>query len=253
MILPPVAACPATDATGTMAAIAVMPADKVVGAGTATPAYRWLGGEVTSTAATGVVIPCAFQPIVGIAQGCRPIGPFRRVTSSRGNVVAKLDGRPAFESFAATARPLLDDLKQVAQSIFVAIGDPEEPGAERFIVRGLLGFDADRGLIAVSEPLAEGTQLRFAVRDPYAARESLRTMLCGVKARLGDRRPRFGLYFNCAGRGRALFGVDGHDVAFISEALGTFPLAGAYVGGELGPVAGATRLLLFSGVLAVVP
>jgi small ligand-binding sensory domain FIST len=91
------------------------------------------------------------------------------------------------------------------------------------------------------------------VRDAGAARADLcRTV--EVVARGRERRPpRLGFYFCCAGRGRALFGVEDHDPAYIHAHLGQFPLVGFFGGGEIGPGRGAARLHLFSGVLALVP
>jgi small ligand-binding sensory domain FIST len=188
------------------------------------------------------------ETLVDVAQGCRPIGAPLTVTASRGNVVATLDGRSAFDAFAERARPLLADLRLAAQTVFMAL-----PAGDGYVIRGLLGFEPDRGLLALSEPVPEGTRVQFALRESYAGRENLCEMVARLKDRLGARRPRFGLYFNCAGRGRALYGVEDHDIAYIQGSLGEFPLVGFFGGGELGPAArGRTRLHLFSGVLAVV-
>ena len=211
------------------------------------PAFRWLDGEVVGRGAVGIVLQLESEPVIGFTQGCKPIGPLLTVTGADGNVLKSLDGKPAFEVFAEQARPLLDDLPQAAQRIFLA-----RSVDDGFVVRGFLGFDKERGLLAVSEPMPEGTQVRFALRDAYAARESLRAMIEDTKRRLAGRTPRYGLYFNCAGRGRSLFGVEDHDAAFIHDALGDFPLIGIFGGGEIGPVGKVSRMHLFAGVLAVV-
>lgn len=64
--------------------------------------------------------------------------------------------------------------------------------------------------------------------------------------------PAFGLYFNCCGRGRGLYGQPGVDTALLRAYLGAVPVAGLFTGLELAPVAGLNRLQLFSGVLALV-
>lgn len=226
------------------------------------PAYRFLDGEISSHGAAGLVIAAPAEPLVGVAHGCRPVSPVMTVTSARGNVIATLDHRPAFEAFASVARPLLDDLPRAAQTVFLAVPAAAHSHDQRaddrwddtgFVVRGLLRFDPERGLLASSEPLADGTPVRFVLRDAVAARAELHRVLDDLVRRLDGRTPRFGLYFDCAGRGRALFGVDDHDVSFVQSALGRFPLCGMFGGGEIGPLRGACRLNLFSGVLALVP
>jgi small ligand-binding sensory domain FIST len=231
--------------TAVAGAIAVGPAG-------AFPAYRWLDGEISAQGVTGVIVRGSAAPIVEVTQGAHAVGAPLTVTEASGKVVAGLDGRSAFEVFAERARPLLGGedgehgLRRAAQTLFLAV---PRAGDHGHAIRGILQFDPDRGLLALSEPVEEGTRVAFAVRDAQAARDDLRRTLARVKERLEGRPPRFGVYFACAGRGRALFGVDDHDVSFIQGSLGAFPLIGMFGGGELE----ATRMHLFAGVLAVVP
>jgi small ligand-binding sensory domain FIST len=220
------------------------------------PAYRWLDGELAATGLAGLLV--GSPAVVGVTQACQPVGPVHEVTRASGRVIAEIDGRPAFEVFADRARPLLDDLGLAAQSILLAVPhDPEDSAVTvGFVVRGILQFDPDRGLLAVSSPLGEGMHFRFAVRDPWAARADLRRMVDDVERRLESRRPRLGFYFNGAGRGRSLYGIESHDIAFLRSSLGDMPLIGLFTGGEIGPAgvrASSSRLHLFSGVLAVIP
>ncbi len=225
----------------------------VVGKAGVRPAYRWHQAEVFAGGFCGLHVSGARAPLVGVAQGCKPIGAALTVTEARGNVIAELDGRPAFAAFAEVARPLLSDLPRAAQTLFLAIPDGNGDVEDAYVVRGILQFEPEAGLLAVSEPIAEGTRIRFALREAYAARENLRKMIERMAGELAGKPPRLGVYFNCAGRGKALFGVDDHDVSFIQGALGAFPLVGMFGGGELAPGRAAPRLQLFSGVLALIP
>jgi small ligand-binding sensory domain FIST len=219
------------------------------------PAHRWLDGEVSAAGTAGLLL-AGVEPTVAVTRGLRALGPVHRVTAARGQVIATLDGRPAFEVFAERARPLLDDLPRAAQSVFVAVGEPgdeRDPIEEHYALRGLLRFDPERGLLAVSEAVPEGTRVRFAMREPHAARQDLVRTVAAVSRQCAA--PRFGFYFCCAGRGRGLFGVDDHDVAYIHAHLGAFPLVGFFGGGEIGPgrPGRPSRMHLFAGVLALVP
>jgi len=62
----------------------------------------------------------------------------------------------------------------------------------------------------------------------------------------------FGLYFDCASRGSGLYNIPGHDAAYIRQYLGPVPVAGFFTGFEIGPLADATGLLQYSGVLALI-
>ena len=77
-------------------------------------------------------------------------------------------------------------------------------------------------------------------------------MLQRQAAQLGGRKPQLGLYFNCCARGPSLYGLQGIDTAYIRNALGDFPLIGFCGNFELGPLGNASRLLAYTGVLALI-
>jgi small ligand-binding sensory domain FIST len=218
-----------------------------VAGGPGAPLPRFIDETIAMSRPAGLLLGRPGEVAVGLAQGCQPIGPRLTVTASRGNVVETLDGGPAFEAFAERARPLLHDLPRAAQTIFLAID--EEPD---WVVRGIVAFDPEKGLLAASAPVPVGTRLRFAIRDGATARDSLRAMLEDVRHRLG-RAPSLALWFGSAGRGRSLFNVPGHDVAFLRDALGPLPLVGLIGGSEIAPSlpGGRARLHIFSGVLVL--
>jgi small ligand-binding sensory domain FIST len=218
------------------------------------PSYRWLDGVTTTHGVAGLVVPSARpdDALVSVASGCRLIGAIRTVTKAEGNVVSRLDQQSAFDAFAVHARPLLDDLPRAAQTLFLALplssARREDPFADGHRLCGVLKFDPERGLLALTGDVPVGTPVRFALRDAASARENLSGMMEDVKRRLGDRRPKWGLYLCSAGRGHDLYGVRDHDVSYLQGALGEFPLAGMFGGGELC----RDGLQLFSGVLALV-
>jgi small ligand-binding sensory domain FIST len=60
------------------------------------------------------------------------------------------------------------------------------------------------------------------------------------------------LYFDCVSRGSGLYNMPGHDSAYIRQYLGPIPVAGFFTGFEIGPLADATGLLQYTGVLALI-
>ena len=64
--------------------------------------------------------------------------------------------------------------------------------------------------------------------------------------------PPFGLYFDCISRGSGLYNLPDHDSAYIGQQLGTVPITGLFTGFEIGPLAGSTGVLQYTGVLALV-
>ena len=139
--------------------------------------------------------------------------------------------------------------------VFAGWPGPRQVGrsARRLFVRNLVGADQSSGALAVAERVRVGQTVQFQIRDAEASREDLRGMLDEVATRLGERRPAFGCYFNCAGRGRGLFGVPDHDVTLIRERLGEFPLIGFFGNGEFAPIGRRNFFHNYTGALVVFP
>ncbi|HZO42684.1 MAG TPA: FIST C-terminal domain-containing protein, partial [Methylomirabilota bacterium] len=116
-----------------------------------------------------------------------------------------------------------------------------------------VGADRSSGALAVAERVRVGQTLQFQIRDARASRQDLGEMLDELVERLNGRRPAFGCYFNCAGRGRGLFGVADHDVSLIRERLGEFPLAGFFGNGEFAPIGRRNFFHNYTGALVIFP
>jgi small ligand-binding sensory domain FIST len=129
----------------------------------------------------------------------------------------------------------------------VAVGARRLPGTQP------AGIDKDSGAVAVAGEVRVGQTIQFQIRDTEAARRDLEAMLARVAERLGDRPAALGVYFNCAGRGRELYGVPDHDVALIRTRPAGRPLIGVFGNGEFAPVGGANFFHAFTGVLVVLP
>ncbi len=216
--------------------------------------FQFCGDAVSSNSVAGMLLSGEFGLDLGASLACAQIGPIHQVTKVRGNVIAGLDGRPAYEVFAEAAGPLAGDLPRARAFVFAGI--PLDPKAERlergrYLVRNIVGASAEHGVIAIAHCPREGDRLGFTLRDAERAREDLKIMLAEMGARPGAR-PAFGLYFDCAARGAGLYNLPGHDTAYIRRYLGPAPIAGFFAGFEIGPLDGATAMLQYSGVLVLV-
>jgi small ligand-binding sensory domain FIST len=205
-----------------------------------------------SVAALGLYGPLRME--VGITQSCCAVGEPHFITQAREQVLVDLDGRPALHAFIEQGRALgLESMQQAAQELL--FGFPLDSAQPQFVgeaclVRQLAGFDqATHGLV-VPYPLRAQTTMGFMHRNPATAEQDLSRMVDGVARRL-DGPPDFGLYFDCAARGRGLYGRPGVDVAAIHQRLGPFPLAGMFGGFELATALGEPRLYTYTGVLAL--
>jgi small ligand-binding sensory domain FIST len=194
-------------------------------------------------------------PLIGVAQGCTPIGEPYVITQAEGNVIRQIGGRPALAVLRAAIEALPDGPARAARAgIFAGLAmDPAKSPLERgdFLVRNLLGADPAGGAMAVAAPVRVGQTIQFQLRDAAASREDLMATLQGLAGRLSGRRPAFGCYFNCAGRGTGLYGEPDHDVTLIRKYLGAFPLAGFFGNGEFAPIGRRNHFHTYTGVLVV--
>lgn len=214
--------------------------------------FQFCGDAVANNSVSGMLLSGDFDLTIASSLACAPIGPPHRVTAARDNIILGLDGRPAYEVFAATAGPLARDLRRALAFVFLAVPhDPAQADFRRgsYVARNIVGASAEHGALAVAHTPKVGDIVSLALRDAERARADLKAMLEDLR---DGPVPCFGLYFDCVSRGAGLYDLPGHDPAYIRQYLGRFPLAGFFTGFEIGPAGAAPAVLQYSGVLALV-
>jgi small ligand-binding sensory domain FIST len=240
---------------GLVEAVGPVPVLGAVAAGLGEP-VELCNTETLSGGLAGVAVSGP-APLIGVAQGCTPIGEPYVVTRAERNVVHQIAGRPALDVLREAMRTVENAEERIPRAgIFAGLAmDPAKSPLERgdFLVRNLMGVDPRSGAIAVAELVRVGQTIQFQLRDAAASREDLHATLASLRGRLEGRRPAFGCYFNCAGRGQGLYAEPDHDVTAIRNALGEFPLAGFFGNGELAPVGRQNFLHTYTGALLLIP
>jgi small ligand-binding sensory domain FIST len=205
-----------------------------------------VAGQVVRGGLSGVMLSAAIGVATGLSQGCTPIGPLRRISAARDNIVLEIDDRPALDVFKEDIGDILARrLERVAGYIHVALPVAASDTGD-YLVRNLIGIDVERGWLAVGERVATGDSLIFVRRDRDAAEQDLVRMLGALKRRIAMP-PRGGIYFSCIARGPSLFGPHSEELAILRRELGDFPLVGMFCNGEISN----NRLYGYTGVLAL--
>ena len=206
------------------------------------------GDTASSGAVAGALIEGDVSATVGVAHAVRRVSPVHTVTKVQGNWALELDGRPAYEKFAAVVpAPLLEDPRRALAVVLAGLPVSDDD----FVSRHLVGLDVQHGAVAVASHLAVGQELFFGVRDPSGARDDLQRVLARQSAAWSARPAAGALYINCVGRGRSFYGLPGLDTAYIRQQLGPLPVAGFFSGAEFAPGAGVSQLHQYTGVLAM--
>ena len=199
-----------------------------------------------------------------VAQGCRPIGKPMKITKCHRNILIELDKRRALEVLSELFESADDSEKQLIKTSLLLglVTDPfkeGEPKTGDFLIRNLMGMDAEKGVLAISAMLREGQTVQFHLRDAQAASSDLDAMLRrysteNLNALNGESLPppaRGALLFSCLGRGKHLYGRADHDTEAFLAQVGDIPLAGFFCNGEIGPVAGATHIHGFTSCFGI--
>lgn len=207
-----------------------------------------LDGESYRGGLVGVALAGDVQGSPLVAQGARPVGPLWTVTEGAGNVVRAVDGEPVIEAFeravAAMSRHERELFRRTA--LVGVLPAPVEGRALRpgeVLMRPIVGLSRKHGVLAVGEELPEGARLQLHVRDRSSAVVELGELV-SEEQRRSERvgAPCAAVVYSCLGRGEGLFGEPNHDSQVLREAFPGAALVGFFCNGEIGPVAGQTRV-----------
>lgn len=206
--------------------------------------------QIANAVVSGGISGAVFSEDVAIAtrltQGCTPTEPIHEITDAEGNLIYRIDGRPALEVFRqAVPESLREDLRRATQVVLAGLPIRGRDAGD-FVVRHVVALDPRSGVIAINEPVERGQSLRWCRRDSSAAIQDMRRMLAAIREQ-ADGRARGALYFSCLARGSNAFEADDTEVALIREALGEIPLAGFFCSGEISH----DRLYAYTGVLTL--
>ena len=205
---------------------------------------------------------CAEEGVVGIvleglplsaivSQGARPVGPELVVTAAERNLVIELAGRPALERVQQVVEELaLTDQLLLENGLLIGlVVDENRPDYDvgDFLVRGVLGGDAETGALVIGDIPRVGQTVRLHVRDAESASRELDALLAQQEHDTSSA----ALLFACNGRGRNMFAEADHDAAAVARLLGSDAVAGCFCQGELGPVSGRTFVHGFTASVAL--
>ncbi|VAW97729.1 hypothetical protein MNBD_GAMMA23-611 [hydrothermal vent metagenome] len=208
--------------------------------------YQYADG-ITEGGLSGVIFNHTGNIMTGLSQGCSPISDTFTLTDCEHHMALSIDNRPALDVFKENIGEILArDIDRAAGYIFA--GFPVQ-GSDTgdYLVRNIIGIDADNHFIAIADDLKPGTPIMFCKRDSQTAIDDLKRMLTTLKDRLQGKKPKGALYISCLGRGQHMFGDVSSEMKYITDVLGDIPTIGFYANGEIA----GQRLYGFTGVLTL--
>jgi hypothetical protein len=201
-----------------------------------TPTYQFCDDVVVSDGLAVLLLsgPVKFSTAVGT--GWRTIGPVGTVTRSQYGAIHEVDGLPAIDFLAR----YLDVTGPAAYGNPLSV---REVGTDESYLRAISGSDPATGsvLLAGSIPVGAAVQLTTADIDQILSgtRDALERASAAFPA---GSVPEAGIIFSCAVRKFLLGSRTQVEAQLARSELGpTFPMAGMYCFGEIGPVRGAAN------------
>lgn len=217
--------------------------------------YGWHDEEIKESGVAGMLLTGAFHTEIGVAQGCQPIGRPLEITRAEGNVIYEVSGNPALGRLQGALQSLTaEDLRQSGRVVFIGIAmDKENPTPRRgdFLVRNLVGYDKESGAIAVSEGVSEGQLIQFHLRNSFSADKEIQEIVLDLHERTREHPPVFGMYFNCLGRGKGLYGKPNHDIQIVKQRFPELPVIGFFGNAEFAPIGGRNFAHAYTGALVL--
>lgn len=209
--------------------------------------FQYFDGSATSDAVSAVLIRGEGTMEVAVSHGCQPVGLEREVTRASGGWIHEIDHSPAWSVF----REYLDgDPRDLSAEgiVHLCVGQRLPPSDAAFdpsdygglVIRTPLQLDQKSGsLYFPGGGIAEGQIIQMTRRDPEEIRRSARQCCTQIQSRRPGRTPALVLQFDCAGRGRILFGSSAtrHTLHPLQEVLGRkTPWIGFHSYGEIAPI-----------------
>lgn len=196
---------------------------------------------------------------LAVSHGCVPIGLERQVTRAEGGWMREIDGQPAWQVFREYLDGEPEDLNTEG-AIHLSVGEAcpasNEAGYEPYLIRTPFALDKESGsLFFPGGGIAEGGTIRLTRRDPARIRDSARECAKRVVARHDGQDPAFVLQFDCAGRGKQLFGSQATQeiVTPLQEEFAGGPAwIGFHTYGEIAPVGDRTYFHNFTVALCAI-
>jgi len=218
--------------------------------------FQFINNVVNSSCIAGLILDGSFDFELGVTQGCIAACKPLTVTKADQNIISEINHTPAFKLLKQKIpQSLIEDQNEFIRIVSIGICsiDYNESRSNRdYLVRNILGVNSTNGEIGIADSIVEGDQIVFTLRNPDMAREDLKNMLGNMKSNIKDLdKVRFGIYFNCCGRGAHFYGHQDIDTAYISSYFPEVPIIGFFGNSELAPMSGVNHLFTYTGVLTL--
>jgi len=219
--------------------------------------YQYGDGKVVSDGVAWALLSGSARIHSGVNHGCVPIGGKRRVTRAEGNIIYKIDDRPALDVLKEYLLPEeIDNWGKAVINLCLGFRTPAHiEGYDEFMIRFIPAKDDTCGSITIQTEVTEGSEIWMTRRDPDKMAHGLSGLGRSIRADLAGQTPKLVFQFDCCGRGKVIL-PEPSKLQLLEDlqrqiGLGV-PWIGFYTLGEIGPVGSYDCFHNYTAVLAVI-
>jgi len=217
------------------------------------PFKVWAAGRIAEDGRAQARVDGA-QAVVSVSQGVRALTAPIEVAEVQGYDLKRLGNYPALAVLVQSLPGAVREMEGVPLHMLmggVTFGDPHTAIQDgRYRLNHILAANVQEQSITLSNPLARGERLFWAMRDALTAERDMRATIERAATDL-EAAPEFAWLFPCMGRGPHFFGNRDRDLDSLRARFPELPIIGMYGNGEIGPLDGLNHLYQYSAVLAL--
>ena len=198
--------------------------------------FQYFNDELLTNGLIGAIFSGENFFGLGLRHGWKPLGRPHVITEVKGNIIKKIEGKPAvaiYENyFGKTRQEIQQNL--IRMSIYYPLG-LYVPGETEYLLRNALRIDEEGGLVCQGDA-SEGNEVRLMMGTKEWALEAASQAAQEAKDALLDRAVKGAIVFQSISRNKLLGRLTEQELSRIKEVLGDVPLLGICTYGEQAPL-----------------
>jgi hypothetical protein len=198
--------------------------------------FQYFNNELLTNSLIGAVFSGENLFGMGVRHGWKPLGKPHTITEVKGNVIKKIEGKPAISIYEEYFGKSKEEIKNtlIRMSIYYPLG-LYVPGETEYLLRNALRIDEDGGLVCQGDA-SEGDDVRLMMGTKDWALEAATQAAEEAKGALQDKTIKGAIIFESISRHKLLGRLTEKELSRIKEVLGNVPILGICTYGEQAPL-----------------
>lgn len=219
--------------------------------------YQYHNGKIYSDALSAIFIVGVYDIDWLISHGCEELGFEHTVTKADKNCVVTIDDESAWvvmQKYIPT-HPTEYKAEDFFHFCLGEIQHFDKPFPDQLLIRTPMGLIAETGALTFSVEIPEETKIHIVRRDPEMIANKVVAAFKELLARNQGKKILAVLQFDCAGRGRVIYGNNLNKLIFepLQKLVDpSVPWLGFHTYGEIAPIFGRNLYHNFTAIISVI-